>query len=245
MAFGDLHPHSMDASSAISDRSVVPLSSRSVARGALRAVPDPIVRTRGLYERYGKRTFDIIGAAVILTALSPIFLVCWLALRVTLGPSVVIAQERVGHNGQVFGMYKFRTMKWSRRVEPQPFDGPDRRKTHKADLDPRHTPIGRVFRKLSLDELPQLVNVLYGDMSLVGPRPELATVVESIGEFHHPRHLIRPGLTGEWQITSRQDGKLLHECFDEDLPYLDRVTLRNDLRILVGTVSVVLNRSGR
>jgi lipopolysaccharide/colanic/teichoic acid biosynthesis glycosyltransferase len=202
-------------------------------------------RRRGWYEAWGKRSFDLAVTAAILFVLAPIMLVVWLVLRVTLGPDVVITQDRVGMDGATFGMYKFRTMKWSRRGRAEPFDGPDRRIVHKTDSDPRHTPVGRAFRKASLDELPQLLNVLAGDMSLVGPRPELASIIDRIDERGHRRHTVRPGMTGEWQITGRQDGRLLHECLDEDLPYLDRITLRNDLGILVKTVSVVTGRGGR
>lgn len=215
---------------------------------ALVAVPPLAARSTtgaGLYARYTKRGFDIAVSAAILVAVAPVMFVCWLLLRLTLGRDVVITQERVGLDGQVFGMYKFRTMRWSRRGAVSPFDGPDRRVKHKDDADPRHTPIGRALRKASLDELPQLFNVLVGDMSLVGPRPELVAIVDRIGERSHARHSVRPGMTGEWQITGRQDGRLLHECFDEDLPYLDRVTLRNDLGILRKTVSVVVGRGGR
>jgi lipopolysaccharide/colanic/teichoic acid biosynthesis glycosyltransferase len=105
--------------------------------------------------------------------------------------------------------------------------------------------VGRVLRKLSLDELPQLVNVLLGSMSVVGPRPEMASVVDRLGERGHVRHSVRPGMTGEWQVTGRQTGAPLYECFEADLPYLTRVTFRNDLGILIRTIAVVLQRGGR
>lgn len=204
-----------------------------------------VASRREWYERWGKRTFDIAVSATVLLIVAPVMFVVWLVLRITLGQDVVITQERIGRNGEAFGMFKFRTMHWSRRGRAVPFDGPDRRVSHKNDHDPRHTPVGRVLRKVSLDELPQLMNVLLGHMSLVGPRPELVDIVDSIGERGHRRHSIRPGMTGEWQVTGRQDGMLLHECFDDDLPYLDRVRLRNDLGIMVRTVGVVIGRGGR
>lgn len=207
--------------------------------------PCPPRRRRSLYEVRAKRAFDVAVSGAILAVLAPVMAAVWVVLRITLGPDVVITQDRVGLDGRTFGMYKFRTMRWSRRGRSLPYDGPDRRVVHKTDTDPRHTPVGRAFRKASLDELPQLLNVLVGDMSLVGPRPELAEIVDRIGARDHRRHSVRPGMTGEWQITGRQDGRLLHECFDEDLPYLDRVTLRNDLAILYRTVSVVAGRGGR
>jgi len=197
------------------------------------------------YERSGKRVFDVVVATMSLVAFAPVMAFTWIVLRVTLGRDVVITQDRVGRNGETFGMLKFRTMHWSRRGRSAPFNGTDRRVSHKVDSDPRHTPIGRVFRKLSFDELPQLINVLVGDMSVVGPRPELATVVDGIGERAHPRHRVRPGMTGAWQVTERQTGVPLHESFDSDLPYLEQVTLHHDIAILARTVGVVLGRGGR
>jgi lipopolysaccharide/colanic/teichoic acid biosynthesis glycosyltransferase len=202
-------------------------------------------RAAGWYEHWGKRAFDVVVSASLLLLALPVMAIVWAALRVTLGRDVVITQDRVGRGGQAFGMYKFRTMHWSRRGTSAPFDGPDRRVAHKADHDPRHTPVGRALRKASLDELPQLMNVLKGDMSLVGPRPELVSVVDGIGQRGHARHSVRPGMTGAWQVSVRQQGVPLHECFDHDLPYLEHVTFGTDLGILVKTVGVVLGRGGR
>lgn len=224
-------------------RSVAPSTAPITGPPALTLVgPSP-----SLYQARVKRAIDLVVAAIVLTVLSPLMLVVWISLRIALGRDVVISQERVGRGGENFRMYKFRTMHWSRRQSDSSdrYDGPDRRVTHKADNDPRHTTIGRLLRKLSVDELPQLWNVVLGDMSLVGPRPELAVVVDSIGERDHRRHDVRPGMTGEWQVTTRQTGLPLHECFDDDLPYLERVTWRNDVRILLLTVGVVLGRGGR
>lgn len=214
--------------------------------GAVLLHPAVVARDRPTwYERRGKRVVDLVIAGASLVVLGPVMAVAWVILRITLGPDVVITQERVGLGGETFGMYKFRTMKWSRRVEERPFDGQDRRLSHKVDHDPRHTPIGRVFRKLSLDELPQLLNVIEGTMSVVGPRPEMAQVIDRIGQRGHVRHSVKPGMTGEWQVTGRQTGAPLHECLDADIPYLSRVTFRNDVDILVRTVSVVAQRGGR
>lgn len=207
--------------------------------------PAPAAGPSCWYRTRGKRVFDLVVGSVILAALAPVMAVIWAVLRFVLGPDVVITQTRVGRNGSSFGMYKFRTMRWSRRRALEPFAGPDRRTVHKADHDPRHTSVGLVLRKASLDELPQLFNVLRGEMSLVGPRPELAEIVDRIGARGHRRHEVLPGMTGEWQITGRQDGRLLHECLDDDLPYLDRVTFRNDVAILAKTLSVVAGRGGR
>jgi len=106
------------------------------------------------------------------------------------------------------------------------FSGPDRR-----------------VRKTSIDELPQLLHVVWGRMSLVGPRPELSTVVDRHGLRDHPRHAVKPGLTGEWQITHRGNGKNLHETLDDDLPYLENITFKNDLSVLLRAVTVVAKGS--
>lgn len=128
--------------------------SRSVVRRTLHRVPAPLDRRTGLYERYGKRPFDVVGASAIILLASPVLVAAWISLRVALGPTVVITQDRVGKDGHLFGMYKFRTMRWSRRRARASYDGPDRRHTHKDDNDPRHTTIGRIFRRASIDELP-------------------------------------------------------------------------------------------
>ena len=196
-----------------------------------------------IYERRAKRAVDVAVAGVAIVVLSPVLLATATAVRLSLGRGVLFRQTRVGRDGQNFEMLKFRTMQPSRRVTQFHFHGPDRRTTHKTADDPRHTRLGRFLRRCSLDELPQLVHVLRGEMSLVGPRPELATIVDRYGLRDHPRHTVRPGLTGEWQITHRVNGTHLHECFDDDLPYVRNITFRRDLQVLVRTVRVVANGS--
>lgn len=107
-----------------------------------------------------------------------------------------------GANGQTFEIYKFRSMMPDRRVGDRFYIGPERHKTHKSANDPRHTPFGRFLRSSSLDELPQLVNVIKGDMSLIGPRPKLVSVAARKGFLVHPRHLERPDITGLFQVSS-------------------------------------------
>lgn len=208
--------------------------------------PPPSVQVRsGAYASCGKRTFDVLAASALALLAVPVLICVAIGVRVTLGHGVVFRQQRVGRDGTDFVMYKFRTMRHCRRVSQQPFNGPDRRQTHKHEADPRHTKLGRLLRKTSLDELPQLLNVLRGDMSLVGPRPELSCVVDRYDLRSHPRHQVRPGITGAWQTAARNDGALLHECFDHDLPYLTSVCLSEDLRILKRTASVLLAPCGR
>jgi lipopolysaccharide/colanic/teichoic acid biosynthesis glycosyltransferase len=117
-----------------------------------------------------------------------------------------------------------------------------RRQTHKAAHDPRHTPFGRFLRRYSLDELPQLLNVVRGDLSLVGPRPELPEVVETYAPWQHTRHQVKPGLTGLWQVTERQQHVPMHLHVATDLRYIDELSPLTDLRILLRTPRVVLGR---
>jgi len=208
----------------------------------LRIVP-PAARRGSFYQRLGKRAFDLAAASVLLLIAAPLMLAAALAIRISMGSGVVFRQRRVGHGGRDFDMVKFRTMKPSRRSEQREWAGADRRVTHKSSADPRHTVVGRVLRKTSLDELPQLIHVVRGEMSLVGPRPEISAIVDREGLRDHVRHSVRPGLTGHWQISHRGTGEMLHECFDVDIDYATNVTFRRDLSLLVQTVSVLTKGS--
>jgi lipopolysaccharide/colanic/teichoic acid biosynthesis glycosyltransferase len=196
-----------------------------------------------LYRRVVKPVIDTVGAAVLLILTLPLIAVVAIAIRIALGPGLIYRQERVGRGGRPFVIYKFRTMQPDRRQAVLPYSGPDRRVCHKTDNDPRHTPLGRFLRKYSLDELPQLWNVLVGDMSLVGPRPELVEVVERYESWQRERHRVKPGLTGLWQVTCRGEG-LAHEHVEIDLEYIDDLSLLSDLRILALTIPVALFGSG-
>ena len=218
---------------------------RSVDRTAAPSTWREVRLPRTPYAAFGKRLFDIVGSIALLVVFSPVFAVAAITLRFRLGPKVLLSQKRVGFHGQTFGMFKFRTMLWTRRECGKPFDGQDRRNSHKSDQDPRHTSIGRLLRKTSIDELPQMINVFRGEMSLVGPRPELDEVVEQYGLRDHPRHAVRPGVTGVWQTSARQEGLLLHESVDIDNEYLEKITFLGDLRIMYRTIAVVLNATGR
>jgi lipopolysaccharide/colanic/teichoic acid biosynthesis glycosyltransferase len=118
------------------------------------------------------------------------------------------------------------------------FRGRDRRSTHKSEHDPRIRPVGRFLRKWSLDELPQLTNVLTGHMSLVGPRPEMVQIVERYEGWQHARHRVKPGITGLWQVSAREVP--MHEATHIDLEYVERLSFLEDLRILAGTLPAAL-----
>ncbi len=195
------------------------------------------------YTQRGKRMVDVVVAGISLILLLPVFLVIALMVRVNLGPGgVIYRQQRVGRNGRPFDIYKFRSMLPDRRVQCRPFVGRDRRMNHKCDNDPRHTTFGRFLRAHSLDELPQLLNVIKGDMSLVGPRPELVDVASRTGLTSHPRHQERPGLTGMFQISPFRSTNKISAGLHLDVAYVADVRLARDLAIMLKTVGVLLGR---
>ena len=229
-------------------RDVAPVVSavNAASNGSATAVSSEasVVRVVGVYDRVFKRCIDLVGSLLCLVILLPVIAAAALAVRLMLGPNIFFRQERVGRNGKTFRMIKFRSMQHDRRSDNADFDGSDRRQTHKSLNDPRHTPVGRFIRKWSLDELPQLFNVLKGDMSLVGPRPELVRVAQAHNLIDHPRHLVRPGITGLWQV-SRERSALLHENVHIDTEYVMHVTFLGDVKILLRTVGAVLHARGR
>ncbi len=198
----------------------------------------------GLYVKLLKPLFDRVVAALVLLATLPIMILCAVAVRISLGSHIFFAQERVGKNGRRFYVYKFRTMHHDRRARPAGWDGPERRLTHKSEHDPRLTGVGRFLRKWSLDELPQLWNVLRGDMSIVGPRPELPLIVDSYTGWEHARHKVKPGLTGLWQVSARGTGRPMHEHVGVDIEYVAGISARLDARILARTPMALLTKRG-
>ena len=182
-------------------------------------------------------------AAFALILLLPVFAVTAMAIRSTSGPGVVFRQRRVGRDGEDFVILKFRTMAPDRRVTSMPV-AVERRRTHKSDDDPRHHRLGRLLRTTSLDELPQLWNVVRGEMTLIGPRPELSEVADRFGFRDHPRHRVLPGIIGAWQVSEHRSAPL-HEHIDVDLRYLERVSLRVDLGIVARTARLLVRPNGR
>lgn len=190
-------------------------------------------KPRGIYVRAVKPAFDrVLALGVLAVAAVPMAAIATV-IAATIGRPVLFRQRRIGVDGEPFEVLKFRTMRPDRRGQRIDVIH-DRRCTHKSDDDPRHTTVGRFLRKYSLDELPQLFNVLRGEMSVVGPRPELDTVVEHYPSALHQRHFVKPGLTGLWQVSARGSGPM-HENGQWDLAYVSRVSLRTDLQILART----------
>jgi lipopolysaccharide/colanic/teichoic acid biosynthesis glycosyltransferase len=189
-----------------------------------------------------KRTIDIVGSLSILVALSPLMVATALAIRITSKGPVIFAQRRIGKNGRPFTMLKFRSMIRDAHEVRQLHahrnhytSGP----VFKIPRDPRITRVGRVIRRMSLDELPQLLNVLHGEMSLVGPRPALPEEFEACDEHVRQRTLVAPGLTCIWQVSGRSDVDFLR-WVDMDIEYIRTWSLRLDLRLLVKTIPAVL-----
>lgn len=201
---------------------------------------DARVGTR--YDRCVKPVVDRVGALLIGLLVLPILLVAALAILLALGRPVLYRQRRIGRGGEVFEMVKFRTMQPDRRARRHPVPAEsDRRRRHKSDADPRHTRVGRALRRTSVDELPQLWNVIRSDMSLVGPRPELEEIVMGYAAWQHERHQVKPGITGLWQVTDRQDSAgAMHLDTATDLRYIEQLSLGTDLSILLRTPRALL-----
>lgn len=196
----------------------------------------------GVYLRWVKPTIDMVGGILLSLLTAPLIVLLAVAVLFSMGWPVIFTQRRVGKDGRVFRVYKFRSMEPDRRTGRQGYEGPDRRLSHKDPTDPRLTPVGRFLRKWSLDELPQLWNVVFGQMSLVGPRPELEEiVVRHYAPWQHQRHLVTPGVTGSWQISQRGDGQM-HEHTEVDIDYVREVSLATDLKILLLTIPAALGK---
>ncbi|MBV9340924.1 MAG: sugar transferase, partial [Acidobacteria bacterium] len=172
-----------------------------------------------------KRACDFAGSLILIFLSGPIFVLVALLIKLDSQGSVFFRHTRVGRHGKPFTMYKFRTM----RSEASAYDYSPR-----GSDDPRITPLGKFLRKSSLDELPQLFNVMEGKMSLVGPRPEMPFIVEQYLERHRQRLEVKPGLTGLWQLSGDR-AFLIHENIEYDLYYIQHRNFFMDLAILLHT----------
>ena len=238
------HGIHVELSSTLCDIAANRLTIRPVGRVPMMYV-EPVRRTG--WRPRAKRAFDAVVAAVLLILSAPILLVAGLAVKLTSPGPAIFSQARVGRDGELFAMHKLRTM--NADAEEQ-FDsvahlsettGP----LFKIENDPRITPVGKWLRKLSIDELPQLFNVLKGEMSLVGPRPALPREVESWDKELHNRLRVQPGITGMWQVNGRSEGDHDSMYAQLDLYYVDNWSLITDLVIVARTIPVVLGRKGQ
>lgn len=186
----------------------------------------------GIYEKFFKRPQDFLCALVAIIVLSPVMLITAILVRIKLGSPVLFTQDRPGKDGKIFKLYKFRTM-----LPPK-----------SGVIDPaqdaaRLTPFGKILRSTSLDELPELFNILKGDMSVVGPRPLLVQYLSRYNAHQARRHEVRPGFTGLAQVHGR-NAISWEDKFDWDVKYVDKVTFLGDWKIIFETIRTVLKKEG-
>lgn len=190
------------------------------------------IKPKGFYERYIKRLQAIVLSLIAIIILSPILLITYLLVRVKFGKPAIFIQKRVGKDGKIFDLYKFRTMTDQRGEDGKLL--PD---------DQRLTSFGKKFRSTSLDELPELFNVLKGDMALIGPRPLLVKYLPLYNDEQARRHEVRPGLTGYAQVNGRNT-ITWEDRLKLDVEYVDNVTFLNDWKIIFKTIKTVFKREG-
>lgn len=185
-----------------------------------------------MYEKYIKRLLDIILAIISIVILSPIFLILIVCVYIKLGSPVIFKQKRPGKNEKIFSLYKFRTMTDERdeggRLLPD---------------EERLNSFGKKLRSTSLDEIPELLNIMKGDMSFVGPRPLLVQYLPLYNEKQKHRHDVRPGFTGLAQVNGRNSISW-EEKFEWDIRYVENITFLNDCKIILKTIKIVFKREG-
>ena len=180
------------------------------------------------YSKFGKYIFDYILTSILITLFSPLIALIAALIKVSSRGPIFFRQKRVGLHNHLFVMYKFRSMY---------IDAPAYSEKPESSDDPRITPVGRWLRKFSLDELPQLFNVLKGEMSLVGPRPEMPFLAEKYNDWENQRHIVKPGMTGLWQLSPHRCNAI-RDGIHYDLEYIRTISFWNDLKILVRTFRV-------
>jgi exopolysaccharide biosynthesis polyprenyl glycosylphosphotransferase len=209
-----------------------------------------VVDRRGLFDNVSvvylivKRAGDIFGALLGIIILSPVLLVTALLIKLNSPGGIFFIQERNGYKGKVFKMFKFRSMVNNAENLIDSFASMNEVSGHmfKIRTDPRITPIGKIIRKTSIDELPQLFNILKGDMSIVGPRPPIPREVVKYDAWHDLRLSVKPGLTGLWQVSGRSEVGF-EEMVRLDLKYIRERSFINDFKIILKTIPVILGDS--
>ncbi len=185
-----------------------------------------------MYSKYFKRLLDIIISMLIIILFWWLILIIAILVRIFLGGPIIFKQERPGKDEKIFTLYKFRTM-----TDEKDDDGnllPDEKRLKK---------FGKVLRSTSLDELPEIINILKGEMSFIGPRPLLVEYLELYDENQRKRHLVRPGLTGLAQVSGRND-VAWEKRFEYDVEYIQNITFKNDMKIILKTIGLVFSRKG-
>lgn len=195
-----------------------------------------------------KRMFDVVVAGTLIILLSPVLLLVAILIKLSSKGNVLYSNERVGYGGKNFRCYKFRSMISDQSKKAQAYKEALEQQQKgillKLPNDPRVTWIGKIIRKSSIDELPQLFNVLLGDMSIVGPRPLVPFMLAHLPEFKAIRCLVRPGITGLWQIRDRVNNTSAEFMIEHDTEYIREYSLLLDLKILASTPKVVLSAEG-
>ena len=187
---------------------------------------------KGIYEKYLKRPFDLFAALIAFIVLLPLLLIIAVLIRIKLGSPIIFKQKRPGLNDKIFTLYKFRTM--TDKKDDQGVLLPD---------SERLTKFGKFLRSTSIDELPGLINIIKGDMSIVGPRPLLVEYLELYNSEQRKRHEVRPGLSGYAQINGR-NALSWEDKFKLDVVYVNNVTFRQDIGIILKTMVKVIKRDG-
>ncbi len=185
-----------------------------------------------MYKKFFKRLFDLIFSFIALIIFMPIMIILYLIIRLNLGKPVIFKQKRPGMNEKIFTLYKFRTM--------------TNQKDKNGNLLPdekRLTHLGNFLRHTSLDELPELINILKGDMSIVGPRPLLVEYLPLYSDAQKIRHTVRPGLTGLAQVNGRNSISW-EEKFSNDIKYVQNISFLTDIKIIIRTISLVFKQEG-
>lgn len=222
-----------------SGSTAVPLSRKSQIRA----------RKKTFYLMAGKRIFDLILAIAMLPILAPVITVLWMLTRRDGGPGF-FGHRRIGHNGKPFKCWKIRTMvidseaQLFKHLAENPEDAKEWARDHKLTNDPRITRLGHFLRASSLDELPQLWNVFKGEMSFVGPRPVVREEIRKYGVDRSSYLSLRPGLTGLWQVSGRNDVSY-DERVQMDVAYLEQASLGTDVKLIIKTAQAVIGMTGR
>ena len=185
-----------------------------------------------MYAKYIKRLLDFLLSLIAFIVLSPIMLIIYILVRIKLGKPAIFKQQRPGKDEKIFTLYKFRTMT----------DKKDKNGNLLPDSE-RLTKFGKFLRSTSLDELPELINIIKGDMAIVGPRPLLVEYLELYNEEQKHRHDARPGLTGLAQVNGR-NSITWEEKFEQDIKYINKITFINDIKIVLKTIIKVFKRDG-
>jgi lipopolysaccharide/colanic/teichoic acid biosynthesis glycosyltransferase len=179
-----------------------------------------------------KRLIDVFLSLIILAFSAPLMLLIAIAIKLTSGDPIIFSQKRVGKDGKLFRLYKFRTL----YADTNPYAVTPTRRN-----DPRIAPLGKFLRETGLDELPQFVNVLFGEMSIVGPRPEMEFIAKDYSLFEKTRLFVKPGITGPWQLYADRT-RPIHENLDYDLRYIKNYSLFLDFSIMLETVFFILKK---